>query len=94
MVVDASGAVFVADWNNRRIRRIHPDGTMQTVAGLVGGRVESGGPALESRLTLPLAITPTLDGRLLIVEQSARRVRALVPAPQSGADVSVTPDVR
>ena len=88
VVVDASGAVFVADWNNRRIRRIHPDGTMQTVAGLVGGRVESGGPALESRLTLPLAITPTLDGRLLIVEQSARRVRALVPAPQSGADVS------
>ena len=86
VVVDASGAVFIADWNNRRIRRIHPDGTMQTVAGLVGGRVESGGPALESRLTLPLAITPTLDGRLLIVEQSARRIRALVPAPQSGTD--------
>lgn len=86
VVVDSIGAVFIADWNNRRIRRIHPDGTMQTVAGLVGGRVESGGPALESRLTLPLAITPTLDGRLLIVEQSARRIRALVPAPQSGAD--------
>ncbi|MDE2869307.1 MAG: hypothetical protein OXR64_01835 [Chloroflexota bacterium] len=88
VVVDASGAVLIADWNNRRIRRIHPDGTMQTVAGLVGGRVESGGPALESRLTLPLAITPTLDGRLLIVEQSARRIRALVPAPQSGADAA------
>ncbi|MYD92243.1 MAG: hypothetical protein F4Y02_00830, partial [Chloroflexi bacterium] len=96
VVVDAIGAVFIADWNNRRIRRIHPDGTMQTVAGLVGGRVESGGPALESRLTLPLAITPTLDGRLLIVEQSARRIRALVPAPQSGADPSSsrTPDTQ
>ena len=88
VVVDASGAIFIADWNNRRIRRIHPDGTMQTVAGLVGGRVESGGPALESRLTLPLAITPTLDGRLLIVEQSARRIRALVPAPQPGAEAA------
>ena len=85
VVVDASGAVFVADWNNRRIRRIHPDGTIQTVAGLVGGRVESGGPALESRLTLPLDVVPTLDGRLLIVEQSARRVRALVPAPGAEA---------
>ncbi len=83
VVVDASGAIFVADWNNRRIRCIHPDGTIQTVAGLVGGRVESGGPALESRLTLPLDITPTLDGSLLVVEQGARRVRALVPAPGS-----------
>ncbi len=81
VVVDASGAVFVADWNNRRIRRIDPDGTIQTVAGLVGGRVESGGPALETRLTLPLDVVPTLDGRLLIVEQSARRIRVLVPAP-------------
>ncbi len=86
VVVDASGAIYVADWNNRRIRRIHPDGTIQTVAGLVGGRVESGGAALESRLTLPLDVVPTLDGSLLIVEQSARRVRALVPV--SGADAS------
>ncbi|MCY3749653.1 MAG: hypothetical protein OXG64_10195 [Chloroflexi bacterium] len=86
VVVDGSGAVFIADWNNRRIRRIHPDGTIQTVAGLVGGRIESGGPALESRLTLPLAITPTLDGRLLVVEQSARRIRALVPDSQPGTD--------
>lgn len=86
VVVDASGAVFIADWNNRRIRRIHPDGTIQTVAGLVGGRVESGGPALESRLTLPLDITPTFDGRLLIVEQSVRRVRALVPAAPPAGD--------
>ena len=85
VVVDASGAVFIADWNNRRIRRIHPDGTIHTVAGSVGGRVESGGPALESRLTLPLDITPTLDGSLLIVEQGARRVRALVPASGAGA---------
>ena len=85
VVVDASGAVFIADWNNRRIRRIHPDGTIQTVAGLVGGRVESGGAALESRLTLPLELTPTLDGGLLIVEQSARRVRALVAAPGAEA---------
>lgn len=85
VVVDASGAVFIADWNNRGIRRIHPDGTIQTVAGLIGGRAESGGPALESRLTLPLDITPTLDGSLLIVEQSARRIRALVPAPGSEA---------
>ena len=94
VVVDSSGAVFIADWNSRRIRRIHPDGTMHTVAGLVGGRVESGGPALESRLTLPLDVVPTLDGSLLIVEQSARRVRALVPLPgaqasQPAVDVQV-----
>ena len=82
VVVDASGAIFIADWNNRRIRRIHPDGAIQTVAGLVGGRVDSGGLALEARLTLPLDVTPTLDGGLLVVEQSARRVRALVPAQQ------------
>ena len=82
VAVDASGAIFVADWNNRRIRHVDRAGTIRTIAGMSGGRIQSGGLAVESRLTLPMDIAPTLDGRLIMIEQGTRRVRALSPVPR------------
>ncbi len=78
---DSAGNVFVADWNNRRIRRITPDGRIETIAGLPGGHVESGGLATATRLRLPVDIAVAHDGRLLLVEQLSRRLRALAPLP-------------
>ncbi len=89
VLTDSSGAIFVADWNNRRIRRIDPDGTIHTVAGHADGRVDSGGLAVESRLILPLVISPMLDGSLIVVEQGQRRIRRLAPAAQGAAPPSV-----
>ena len=83
VAVDASGAILVADWNNRLIRRVDRFGVIRTIAGMAGGRIESGELAVESRLTLPMDIAPTLDGRLLVIEQGARRVRTLAPVPKS-----------
>ncbi len=34
VVVDASGNVYIADYGNQRIRRVRPDGVIETVAGL------------------------------------------------------------
>ena len=42
--VDASGTVYVADSNNHRVRRIKPDGTIDTLAGS-GALVGDGVPA-------------------------------------------------
>ncbi len=87
VMADSDNAVFVGDWNNRRVRRISPDGTIKTVAGSPTGRDESGGLAIETRLILPLDLAPLPGGRLIVVEQGARRLRALEPAPAAAAPV-------
>lgn len=78
VAVDGAGNIFVADWNNRRIRRIRPDAIVETVAGASGGRPESGGAAIETRLVLPVDLAATFDGSLVFAEQGTRRVRVLV----------------
>jgi len=37
LAIDSSGALFIADTGNRKIRRVAPDGTISTLASNVGG---------------------------------------------------------
>src|SRR5262245_32536795 len=53
VAVDARGNVYVADWQNQRIRKINPAGIISTVAG--NGRrgfSGDGGPAVDASLNL------------------------------------------
>ena len=65
VAVDDAGNLYIADSLNRRVRRVAPDGTIQTVAGN-GESVKSGdgGPATAAGLggTWPLAVSS--DGHL------------------------------
>ena len=51
--VDSSGNLYIADFNNNRIRRVTPEGVINTVAG--GGTLDpgDGGPATSSILNGP-----------------------------------------
>lgn len=86
VAVDASGNIFIADFNNYRIRRVDAEsGIITTVAGrgpvFGGGGAFSGdgGPATEARLDLPGGVAVGADGTLYISDTGNNRVRAVDP---------------
>ena len=80
LAADGSGAVYIADAGNHRIRRLGTDGTITTVAGSGNdGDDGDGGPAVAASLEAPSGLTLLPDGRLLIADRAARRMRSLNP---------------
>ena len=86
IAVDASGNIFLADFNNYRIRRVDAEtGTIATVAGRGpvfgggGGFSGDGGPATAARLDLPGGVAVGADGTLYISDTGNGRVRAVDP---------------
>ncbi|WP_445401123.1 RICIN domain-containing protein [Streptomyces sp. LE64] len=85
LAVDASGAVYIADSSNHRVRRVAPDGTISTVAGTgTAGFGGDGGPATAARLNLPLGVAVDGAGVLYIAEYHNHRVRRV------GADGTIS----
>ncbi len=84
LALAADGALFIADGFNCRVRRVSPDGWIDTVAGSTGcGFAGDGGPATEARLELVSDVALDGSGRLLIADPFNCRVRRV--DLQSGA---------
>ncbi len=81
MVRAADGGVFMADGDNHVIRRMGPDGRVETVAGtsMGSGAGYQDGPALQARFNLPLGLHIGHDGALYIADYDNYRVRRLGP---------------
>jgi uncharacterized protein (TIGR03437 family) len=80
VATDTAGNVYVADYQNNRVRKVTPGGTISTVAGNgVAGFSGDGGPATRASLSNPanLAIGP--NGTLYIADFNNNRVRAVSP---------------
>ena len=78
VAVDGAGNVYVADYGNRRIRRIDPTGTITTVAGTgKGGHSGDGGPAAEARLNGPFGLGADTAGNLFVADLAGHRVRSI-----------------
>jgi sugar lactone lactonase YvrE len=76
LAVDASGALFIADTGNNRIRRVSPDGTITTVAGSgAKGYSGDGGPAVNAKLSGPTGVAIGPDGALYIADSGNNRIR-------------------
>jgi trimeric autotransporter adhesin len=57
LAVDASGNLYIADFNNNRIRMVTPGGTISTVAGTGNaGYSGDGGPASSAQLNYPIGV--------------------------------------
>lgn len=72
------GSLYIADSGNHRIRRIRPDGIIETVAGTgVAGFSGDGGLAIFAQLSFPLALAFGPDGSLLFTDIEDHRVRKI-----------------
>ena len=70
------GSVYVADAGNNVIRRVTPDGLINTVAGNgTAGYSGDGGPAISAQLDNPVDVAVSNDGSLYIADRYNNRVR-------------------
>jgi len=71
-----NGDVAVADFGNHRIRRIHPDGTVTTLAGC-GCLGTMDGPALQACFAFPCGLAVTYEGELVVSDYGSHRIRKI-----------------
>ncbi len=70
------GSLYIAETGAHRIRRIRPDGIIETVAGTgVLGSGGDGGLATQAQLSFPLDVAVAPDGGFYIADQGNKCVR-------------------
>jgi uncharacterized repeat protein (TIGR01451 family) len=86
VAVDAAGNLYIADYDNERIRQVNPAGIINTIAGngnySYGG---DGGLALGATFRHPSAVSADGLGNMAVVDQTNNAVRLLTP--ESGMPV-------
>ena len=77
IALDASGSnLYIADFNNHRVRKVDSGGTITTVAGTgVAGSTGDGGAATSAQINGPISVFVDGNDNLYIVEFSGNRVR-------------------
>ncbi|WP_370089520.1 Ig-like domain-containing protein [Ekhidna sp.] len=78
LVIDDNGSIFFVDYNNRRIRVIRNDGTIETIAGNGAfGFSEDGSDALTASFKGLAGIALNEEGTLFVSERQSSKVRAI-----------------
>jgi sugar lactone lactonase YvrE len=74
VAVDPAGAVYVADRNNHRIRRITPAGVVSTLAGN-GTTTFANGTGTSATFNLPQGLAVDSGGIVYVADSSNHRIR-------------------
>ena len=80
VAVDASGNLYIADFNNNRIRLLSPSGIITTIAGVWGIFYSGdGGPATNAVLGYLGGVVVDSSGRIYVAGNNSSRIRVLTP---------------
>ena len=85
LAIDLAGSLYIADTGNHRIRRVDPDGVIQTIAGSGptgdgnGSYSGDGELATLARLDSPVGVFADPEGNVYVSDRGNRRVRRLEP---------------
>jgi uncharacterized repeat protein (TIGR03803 family) len=78
VAVDASGNLFISDFDANVVRRVDTNGIITTVAGTGNlGYSGDGGPATSASLTYPLGVAADNFGNLFIADSGNSRIRCV-----------------
>lgn len=77
LALDSSGNLFIADYNNNRVRKVSTSGAITTAVG--GGNQGDGAPATQAALQYPEFLAFDSSGNLYITEMQSFRVRKVTP---------------
>jgi uncharacterized protein (TIGR03437 family) len=81
IAVDTAGNLFLADYGNHRIRKVTPDGIINTVAGTgARGFTGDGGLATNATMNYPSNVAVDRSGSIFIVDVDNIRIRQVNPA--------------
>jgi trimeric autotransporter adhesin len=81
VATDGIGNLYIADTYNRRIRKVTPDGVINTVAGNGAyGYGGDGGSATAAQLGYPYGIAVDSSGNLYIADNGTNRIRKVTAA--------------
>jgi uncharacterized protein (TIGR03437 family) len=85
VAVDKGGNLYIADYNNARIRRVAANGIITTIAGNGKfGFSGDGGPALSATIGFPSALAVDPSGNVYFSDAQNSVVRVLTPAATAG----------
>lgn len=80
IAVAPDGGVYISDAFNHAIRRVDPNGIIQTFAGGNGaGTSGDEGPATEARLSSPGPVVAAADGSVYFSDNLSRLIRRIAP---------------
>ncbi len=80
LAADDSGALYISDTSNNRVRKVDPSGTIITLAGQsFAGDSGDGGPAAAAILAQPAGLALDSSGNLYVADAGNNRVRRIDP---------------
>jgi sugar lactone lactonase YvrE len=76
VAVGADGSLYIADTDNHCVRKVIPNGVINTLAGVgTSGYSGDGGPATSAQLAWPQDVAVGTDGGLYIADVGNHRIR-------------------